>query len=79
MNRDTAENTYTLLNLVGGVSGSAGAYKSLVKEGQFVSKGIKSKTVTAKIVNRYGEILQVSKIYLILPMIVRLLEVQLKK
>ncbi len=43
MNRDTAENTYTLLNLVGGVSGSAGAYKSLVKEGQFVSKGIKAR------------------------------------
>ena len=29
--------------MVGGVSGSAGAYKSLVKEGQFVSKGIKAR------------------------------------
>ena len=43
MNREGAENAYNLLSLVGGVSGSAGAYKSLVKEGQFVSKGIKTK------------------------------------
>ncbi len=45
MNREGAENAYNLLSLVGGVSGSAGAYKSLVKEGQFVSKGIKTKSL----------------------------------
>ncbi len=43
LNRDSTEGVYSILNLVGGVSGSAGAYKSLVKEGQFVSKGIKTK------------------------------------
>ena len=43
LSRDSAEGVYSLLNLAGGVSGSAGAYKSLVKEGQFISKGIKAK------------------------------------
>uniref|UniRef100_UPI002430E5AF hypothetical protein n=1 Tax=Parabacteroides goldsteinii TaxID=328812 RepID=UPI002430E5AF len=42
LSRDSAEGVYSLLNLAGGVSGSAGAYKSLVKEGQFISKGIKA-------------------------------------
>ncbi len=43
LNRKSTEGVYSLLNLAGGVSGSAGAYKSLVKEGQFISKGIKAK------------------------------------
>ena len=43
INREYAEDTYSILNLIGGVAGSKGAFKSLVKEGQFVSKGIKTK------------------------------------
>ncbi len=43
LKRESTEGVYSLLNLAGAVSGSAGAYKSLVKEGQFVSKGIKTK------------------------------------
>lgn len=43
LKRESTEGVYSLLNLAGGISGSAGAYKSLVKEGQFVSKGIKTK------------------------------------
>ena len=43
LNRKSTEGVYSLLNLAGGVSGSTGAYKSLVKEGQFISKGIKAK------------------------------------
>ncbi|TGY53169.1 hypothetical protein [Ligilactobacillus murinus] len=43
LSRERTEDAYVFLNLAGSVSGSAGAYKSLVKEGQFVSKGIKTK------------------------------------